>query len=524
MKIVKPIIFNNFDSARASVAYYYDFQGILQLAAVDETRFTYNPTTLEFIGPLLEDAATNVALYSQDITDAVWVAPSITFGITNPLIRPDGDLTSSWARADDPLLSWKQTNAIAMGEPCAISVYLKYKGGEESITLIGNTGAADFDLLAGTVTSLGLGGTSNIEELPNGWFRCSIIGLVNTASFGLNFNIEFFGPPYSEYYIFGFQCEAGTEVTSYIETEATPETRAADVTSEVPPRVIESNVDENDALPWNDFDTYDAGETVAVFGSYHRIYESIGTNLDKFPPDHPEEWIDQGATNRWRMFDMSVGAEKQTVSTNSSNTVEVLLDVDQTVTSVTLLNLYGVSVRVIMRDQDGNEVYNRLVNLLESTPSPDWWSFFFAARSNLKTVVLTDLPSTRPATIEMILEGDDEPAKIGKMIVGEAVDIGCARYGTSVGIVDFSRKERDPFGNNYILERRYIDRADYDIQIDTDNIDTVKELLTAIRATPSLYIGDEDFNSTIIYGFYRDFSIVISGPYKSDVTIQVESI
>jgi len=523
MKIVKPIVFNNFESTRASIATYYGATGILETAGVDVARFTYNPTTLDFIGLLLEDEATNLITYSSNIAHPDWTATDLSTGIQTPFTTPDGDDVAMYAEMVG-FSTLTQPNGITIGQPSALSVYVKQKGGDGRFELHGNSGRATFNVILGTVNSHGLGGTSQIQALPNGWYRCSIVGLSDGEDVGLTAITDFFGDPSNDKYLWGWQYEAGNAATSYIATSGTPQTRAADIYPQDPPRVIESNVDENDAEPWNNLDNYNAGDIRAVFGSYHRLYESIGTNTDKFPPDHPEEWIDQGVTNRWRMFDMSVGSEKQTVSTDSNNTVNVLLDVDQVVTSVTLLNMEANNVRVIMRDELGEVVYDHYEDLLQETPSSDWWSFFFATRSNIKTLVLTDLPSIRPSTIEMFLDGGAFPAKIGKMIVGEGIEIGCSRYGTSVGIVDFSRKERDAFGNNFILERRYIDRADFDVQIPTSSIDSVKALLAAARATPTLYIGDENYASTVIYGFYRDFSIIIAGPKRSDLTIQVESI
>lgn len=520
MKIVKPIIFNSFDFSRASPATYYDEDGILTTAAIDVLRFGYNPTTLEFIGPILEAQATNLVPYSEDFSE--WNISSAALS-AETFIRPDGNST-----ATTKYQTMAANNSLTVGEflsamgfVCTFSIYVRWiSGTTPTVYLRGLSGGLpnSFNLVGPDFDY----GYAFMQSLPNGWKRIGVSGSASGSDyFGLNIGGS---SGNGQIYIWGAQVEGGSSVTSYIATDGGEETRAADVVSEDPPRLVASNVDEDTDLAWDNGTSYSAGQQAVVFGTYNKIYESIGANTNKFPPEHPEEWIDQGAINRWRMFDMTVGPEKQTVSTNSSNTVELLLELDQVVTSVTLLNMEANNVRIIMRDEFGEIVYDHYEDLLQSTPSSDWWSFFFATRSNIRTLVLTDLPSIKPSTIEMILDGDAFPAKIGKMIVGEAVEVGCARYGTSVGIVDFSRKERDPFGNNFILERRYIDRADYDIQIPTSTIDSVKALLTSVRATPTLYIGDEQFASTIIYGFYRDFSIIISGPKRSDLTIQVESI
>lgn len=531
MKIVKPIVFRNFDFSRASEATYYDATGALVTAVEDELRLGYNPTTHAFIGPIYEQASENYA--DSDIADgAVWDEGGLSV-VSGTDLNPEGVSGTVYGFSGngfgDPATS---LFTIPPGD-YVLSMYVNPKTfGIIEIGFDNNVvNTATFDA-AGSVIYQPPNNSAHVQEVGFAWTRISMAGTTTTGNIAIRVNGDLSFGLTGQVYIASIQVEPITEnllPTSFMVDTTTPPVgavsfRAADETVNGPPQVVTSNVDEDDAPVWDSGESYVAGDPVIVLGSHHRVYESIDANINKFPPDHPEEWIDQGSTNRWRMFDMQVGVEKQTVSTDSSNTINVVLDLDQVVTSVTLLNMDANNVRIIMRNEFGETVYDHYEDLLQSTPSSDWWSFFFATRTNIRTLVLTDLPSVKPSTIEMILDGDALPAKIGKMIVGEAVDIGCARYGTSVGIVDFSRKERDAFGNNFILERRYIDRADFDVQVPTSSIDSIKALLTSIRATPALYIGDEQFASTVLYGFYRDFSIVISGPRRSDATIQVESI
>jgi hypothetical protein len=531
MKIAIPLIFNNYDFSRASIANYYDADGMIVEAMVDELRLGYNPTTLEFIGPIIEGEVENELLQSYRFDNASWTkigtitteyeleySPGVNF-----LTGTDIATRYTQINLAHPLLRQAVTTGLKV-----FSVYAKnFTGDDCNLILRLGTQLAIFyfDETSATITG-GTDAWAHAEKLQDGWYRFSVWANVAVAGYA---EIELSGSPGNQCYLCAAQVEeTSAELeylpTSWIDTGATTETRAADINEDNALKVVSSNVPENDHPVWDAGDSYIVDEQVIVLGHYHRIYSSIGSNTNKFPPDHPEEWVDQGATNRWRMFDMTVGPEKQTISEGSDNTVQVLLSIDQVVNTVTLLNLYASSVRIIMRDELGNIVYDYSQDLLTGVYESTWWAFFFGARSRITSLSITDLPPYSPSTIEMILDGGDDVAKIGKMIVGSAVDIGCTRYGTSVGIIDFSRKERDAFGNNFILKRRYVDRADFDIQILTSRVDEIKQLLADVRATPVLYIGDDSFASTNIYGFYRDFSIVISGPKRSDATLQVESI
>lgn len=525
MRIVKPIVFKTYGFSRDSVATYYDESGILQTAAIDVLRLGYDPTTLEFLGPIIENSATNMILYSDDFSDAQWQVTDSPTRTYDAAISPDGTMNATLFGGNGSI---RQTFSEFAGDgvfsifvkpvstspfPAATSVVLSLGTGT-GIQMFYNF-YSDIEPTMQGSWGLPLGG---IQKLPNGWYRIYI------AKAGISSPSTIFSRAAThQFYASKAQFESGLTPTSYIETDSSVATREADEQSE-PPVLVLSNIEEDDHADWEDDVEYVAGDQRIVRGDYHKVYESVSTNTNKFPPENPADWIDQGATNRWRMFDMEVGPEKQTVSDDSNNLIDVLVGVDEPVNSVVLLNMDGSNVRVIMRDESAAEVYNYYRDLLGSSYESSWWAWFLGSRSRSSTLVLTDLPPYRPSTIQVILDGGDAPAKLGKMIVGYGEEIGCARYGTSVGIVDFSAKGRDAFGNNFVIERRYIDRAEFDVQILTNRVDEVKALLAGVRATPVVYIGDVNFSSTVLYGFYKDFSIIISGPKRSDVSIQVESI
>ena len=62
----------------------------------------------------------------------------------------------------------------------------------------------------------------------------------------------------------------------------------------------------------------------------------------------------------------------------------------------------------------------------------------------------------------------------------------------------------------------------YDVHVPTGSVDFVTRALSRLGAIPTLYIGDEDKTSTIVYGVFSDVSQGISTPSLSDLTLQVE--
>jgi hypothetical protein len=70
--------------------------------------------------------------------------------------------------------------------------------------------------------------------------------------------------------------------------------------------LIASNVPETDTNEdeWDASVTYSIGDIVTVLGTTQRRYESLANgNVGNNPTTSPLEWLDLGATNRWRMFD-----------------------------------------------------------------------------------------------------------------------------------------------------------------------------------------------------------------------------
>lgn len=538
MRVVKPQIFNPYEFSRPTPATYYNSSGIRVTAGVDELRLGYDPTTLEFIGPILEGATDNWILYSDDFTDANWTN-SGGAGITpDAAISADGTMNATlWDGVGDVSQALSLSGAFVFSIDVKPISVAPYPSGISSIQLSLNafgTAQATFFFYSDHVPTINFSpGTfiASFQVLPNGWYR---IWVANES--GALSSARFTSAGDDQFYLGKAQVETGLSPTSYIETSGTAGSRAADVVIEQSPSVIESNIEEDDAPVWDESTPYTIGQTVMVLGQYHRVYESTGSNTNKFPPDNPLDWIDTGATNRWRMFDMKVGADKQSIATEafseisseasseSGGDIRVLLGVANPVDSITLLNVDASAVQIILRDEEGDIVYDYYVELLSAPDEQYWWGWFFGNRRRITTIVRVDLPPFMPVTIEVIAYGDSNPAKIGKLIIGDAVLIGCARYGTSVGIIDFSRKEEDPFGNFYILERRFIGRCNYDVQLDSDQVDNVHALLAEVRATPCVYVGSDKYKSTVVFGFYRDFDIVIPGPRKSACSLQVQGI
>lgn len=117
-----------------------------------------------------------------------------------------------------------------------------------------------------------------------------------------------------------------------------------------------------------------------------------------------------------------------------------------------------------------------------------------------------------------------EQVSCGCLIIGEAVEIGETLFGTDLGLVDYSRKDVDTWGELEIIERGYSDSVRYSFQYDSGLISQIEAFLSSRRASPSVYVGDERYESTIVYGIYNDYRLTFDGSTISTGEIDTVSL
>lgn len=224
---------------RASGGGRFNSSGVYEWVTNDVPRFDYDPVTLQPRGLLIEEARTNLLLQSEAFDSASWAKNWATV-VANAAAAPDGTLTADKLVEDTTATIAHSINQVASVTPGAVYTYTVYaKSGERNwLCLVVGTGAdftaSWFDLSLGEKGA----GTGSIEAVGNDWYRCSFTVTSSAAilnAYALvvdaNGNQNYTGDGTSGLYIWGAQLETGAFPTSYIPTEASQVTRAADVCS-----------------------------------------------------------------------------------------------------------------------------------------------------------------------------------------------------------------------------------------------------------------------------------------------------
>lgn len=248
-------------------------------------------------------------------------------------------------------------------------------------------------------------------------------------------------------------------------------------------------------------------------------------NLNK-PINDILNWVYVGLDNRWTMFDQSITSQ----SVNPGSTV-IAFSPGQRMDSVVGLNCAGSRATVSMVDANtGKVVYCTTVKLSSNSGITDWYSYFFEPVIQLSDFVLDDLPiGVSSGCVITVAVVAAQTAKVGGLVFGLSKEIGLTEWGTKVSIVDYSVKTQDSFGNYTITPRAFSKKADFTVQVPTDTVDFLHDIMSQYRSTPVVYIGYNGggrtkFSSTVIYGYYKDFSIDIAYNAFSVCSLTVEGL
>lgn len=281
--------------------------------------------------------------------------------------------------------------------------------------------------------------------------------------------------------------------------------------------LITSSAAETVAL-WNSGTTYGLGDQ-ARDDSVHLVYESLQAANTNHAVTDPAWWVELGPTNRWGMFDAKIA----TVTTGATG-LDVAIQPTGRIDSLALLNVDAATVQVTATDGTDGLIFDETYSMVSDSGISDWYAYFYEPILRKTDLIITDIPLYNAPGITVSLDAAGDPVSVGVLIVGQAKDIGSTAYGPSVGITDFSRKEADEFGNYGLVERAFSRKGSFRMMVDAVLVDEIYRFLSSYRATPVLYIGADDYASTAIYGFYRDFAVEISYPTVAFCTLELEGL
>lgn len=290
--------------------------------------------------------------------------------------------------------------------------------------------------------------------------------------------------------------------------------------------------------------TYAAGARVSYA---YRIYESlVSSNTGNYPPwnddfsiDPPASafWVFVGPDNRAAMFD-SKGNTSSTATTSFysrwffGNRPGDLERYRLNINTIAVLGVNAITVRLVIRDNSvsGTILYD-VTKGLADVYIGDWYDYFFLPTSTtISQIVFEDIPANpTPITnlnyAELIVTGiTGATVSVSSVICGNLYSLGDTQYGISSGIIDYSKKDTDEYGNVKLTKRAYSKKVSGKVKIDNSDLNRVQSIMYKLRATPCVWIGSDAAElqeALIIYGFYNDFSTEIAYPTCSLMNLDI---
>lgn len=281
---------------------------------------------------------------------------------------------------------------------------------------------------------------------------------------------------------------------------------------------IETNITQ-EYPTWLIGTTYAANDFV-VKGIY--LYQSVvGSNTGNDPEiDDGSFWVRLGYENRWRAYDRKFST-KSTNAEEIQYTVTLPLSVD----SIAIFGLDGAEATITVTDPvDEVVLYEETIQLISDLEIIDAWTYAFNEINYSTRIILNDLPGFSGNILEILVTSPGGIAAAGEIFIGNSRLLGEVDVDSSLGIEDYSIKERDEFGNIIVVERGFTTLITYQFTFPTQDANRLKELMTRIRAIPSVYYDDELYDLGLTTaGFYKDFRVPLTTTMCHSV-LEVESL
>lgn len=279
--------------------------------------------------------------------------------------------------------------------------------------------------------------------------------------------------------------------------------------------------------------TYGAGTNIKVsYESDGRTpllsvleFRSLASTTGDYPPDNLDKWSPRGVDNmavcnRDACLDGYINTK-----TSKLSSMEYVLDVSGT----NAVGLFNVQAKTVSLDlaYDSDSVATNEESLI-IYPEKNWWSYFNNDLEWGQTILWT---YPRFSSSELTLAFDYYPTEktgCGMIIVGTEKFIGLTEYGAKMGMRDYGMSEIDSLGRISLSPgSNYSRTRSIELLVDHDQVDLIEQRLVDIRGmacifdcnNPGLYD-----RSLIIYGYYRDFYIIIEYPTMCKCVLEVEGM
>lgn len=245
----------------------------------------------------------------------------------------------------------------------------------------------------------------------------------------------------------------------------------------------------------------------------HKNFESlVASNTGNHPAiDDGTKWFDLGPTNRWAPFDLL----RDTGATVASPMTYVITPGER-IDALGLMGMVADFVTITV-SSGGSPVYSYTEDL-RTRAVASWPDYFFSAFTYKADLGLFDLPPFSDGIVTISLTRASGSPTLGGIFMGRSIYIGEVQYGPTASARNFSKFDRNDFGDAAFIKRRSIPRVTFNARVQKANADRVLSLQEELNALPCLWSALDDpthpyFRPLFVFGVYQ----------KLDLTMDQES-
>lgn len=228
--------------------------------------------------------------------------------------------------------------------------------------------------------------------------------------------------------------------------------------------------------------------------------------------------VSSNGTNPSNMFNNTV-SEK----TTSDNDLVVVLT-PGLIGAIGFAGLKGNSITIV--GMFGAEEIFNFESTLSDVEITNWFDYFFEPFSQIEDIFVDGIPPYGGAEYTITIEGPNSAC--GVCGFGMFREFGTVEQGASVSIMDYSTKETDEItGVVTFDEGPFSRKISFDIFAQNSEMNKLQQVLRSVRAKPTFWSMADDTNFKgvfSIFGFYRDFSIVVSYSDYFLCSIEIEGL
>lgn len=253
----------------------------------------------------------------------------------------------------------------------------------------------------------------------------------------------------------------------------------------------------------------------------HMIYQSVADGNEDEDLTDTAWWIPVSANNVWAPFDDEIGTASVTLSPN------IIVMRPGSTSGLGMFDVDSRTTFVVMKDAPGGTtVYTREIDM-DGSIIESIFEWFFVEWEPLTDVVLTDLPAQfTNCELTVTLTATSGNVGIGVLKPGAVLEIGNTKMGAKVGIVSFTRKTRNEFGNLTIVRRPSSNKSTLAVVTAKSRFRRVFRMLKALDGILCVFIGTTraGFEPLLTYGYFMDFSIDIEYTNTHLCALEVEGV